>query len=73
MSEEQDKEKNTVQNLNYNNESSFLNDIYPAKDDFIKYKNNDENNISEEKKEETETDSQLEANDEDYGIYKKYL
>ena len=73
LSEEQDKEKNTVQNLNYNNESSFLNDIYPAKDDFIKYKNNDENNIFEEEKEETETASQLEANDEDYGIYKKYL
>ena len=67
-------EKNTIQKINYNKENSLLDDIYPAKDDFIKYKNNDEEKNSEEENSDAEEKiSSSEFNNEDYGIYKKYL
>lgn len=78
LSEKQDNDKNIVRNLNYNQESSLLDKIYPSKDDFVKYKNNEEKDNSEEEKEmeevETETETTtVKVDNEEYGIYKKYL
>ena len=75
LSEKQDDNKNTIKTCNYSKESEVLDNIYPAKDDFIKYKNSDEkDNSEEEKSEKTDTTtSSSEINNEDYGIYKKYL